>query len=76
MPISTESEQTAKEGLIPDHLAYLVDGASFWLTQSDALKMVHPRLRHYRFITGWACIDVISETTPTFQVIPRLQAPD
>jgi hypothetical protein len=74
MPISTESEQSAHEGLIPDHLAYAVDGASFWLTQSDALKIARPLLRHYRFITGWTCIDVVSENTPTFLVIPRLQA--
>lgn len=77
MPISTEFDETADEGLVPDHLAYSVDGTTFWQTQSDALKTVHPRLRHYRFITGWTCIDVISETAPTFLVIPRPQtAPD
>jgi hypothetical protein len=77
MPLSTEPKETANEGLVPDHLAYLGDGATFWLTQSDALKTVRPLLRHYRFITGWTCIDVISETSPTFLVAPRSQtAPD
>jgi hypothetical protein len=73
MPLSTEPEETANEGLVPDHLAYSVADATFWLTQSDALKTARPLLRHYRFITGWTCIDVISETSPTFLVAPRAQ---
>ena len=68
MALSTEDENTPNEGLIPDHLAYLVDGALFWSSQSEVLKLVRPTARHYRLITGWTCIDIISITEPSFAV--------
>lgn len=73
MALSTESETTAINGLVPNHLAYLVDGSLFWSSQSEALKTVHPTARNYRFITGWVCVDVISTTEPSFTVtdVPR-----
>ena len=40
MPISTENEETPNEGIIPNHFAYLVQGASFWNQQSEAFKAV------------------------------------
>ncbi len=70
MPLSTESEITANEGLIPEHFAYSVEGALFWESQSEALKIVYPSLRHYRFITGWTCLDVLSDREPSFLVVP------
>ncbi len=71
MPLSTEAE-TQNEGLVPDHLAYTVKNSSFWLSQSEALKIARPALRHYRFITGWTCLDVISESAPSFVINPKL----
>jgi hypothetical protein len=72
MPLSTEAE-TSNEGLRADHLAYSVENSSFWLAQSEALRLSVPSLKHYRFITGWMCLDVISNTAPSFAVIPRLE---
>jgi hypothetical protein len=69
MPLSTEAETTANDGLAPDHFAYLVEGALFWQSQSEALKLVLPAMRHYRFITGWTCLDVLSQQEPVFIVI-------
>ena len=68
MPLSTEPD-TSNEGLVPEHLAYSVEDAAFWLSQSEFLKIALPSLRHYRFITGWTCLDVISGSQPTFFVV-------
>jgi hypothetical protein len=70
MPLSTEAEPTPNEGLVPDHFAYRVEGALFWQSQSDALKTVHKSAQHYRFITGWACLDVIASFPPAIVVVP------
>src|SRR5215207_1007008 len=53
MALSTEAEGTPNEGLLTEHFAYLVDGAQFWNQQSEAFKIVHAKVRHFRFITGW-----------------------
>jgi hypothetical protein len=68
MPLSTESEDTKSEGLVPDHFAYIVEDSLFWKSQSDAFKMIFNKARHYRFITGWTCLDVISDAEPTMNV--------
>jgi hypothetical protein len=69
MPISTEYEETPNEGLVPENFAYIVEGTTFWKYQSETLKTVKKELRHYRFITGWTCLDVISKNEPTFSII-------
>jgi hypothetical protein len=53
MPISTEHEETINEGLVAEHLAYEVQGASFWNQQSEAFKIVYKKAKHYRFFTGF-----------------------
>jgi hypothetical protein len=67
MSISTEAD-TPNVGLVPDHLAYEVSGSAFWNHQSEAMKLGRKALKHYRFITGGTCIDVLSESGPTFAV--------
>ena len=74
MPLSTEAETTPSVGLISDHFAYSVEGALFWGSQSDALKTVLPKLRHFRLITGWTCLDVLSQQEPTFTRIAKSSA--
>ena len=71
MPLSTESEETPKMGLAPDHFAYRVEGALFWKSQSEAFKAALPNALHYRFITGSTCIDVVSVAGPILAVVPR-----
>jgi hypothetical protein len=71
MPLSTENEETPNTGTLPEHFAYKVEGAMFWNQQSEAFKIVYKNAKHYRFVTGWACLDVISNSEPTFMTVPR-----
>jgi hypothetical protein len=68
MPLSTEAEETPNEGLVADHFAYAVEGSAFWRAQSDVFEIVFQKARHYRFITGWTCLDVIAEIPPSIAV--------
>ncbi|UPJ51285.1 hypothetical protein IVB30_08020 [Bradyrhizobium sp. 200] len=69
MALSTEAEDTPNEGLSAHHFAFLVDGARFWNQQSEAFKMVFAKARHFRFITGWTCLDVIAAGEPKLTVV-------
>lgn len=71
MAISTEQDDTPSDGLVPEHFSYRVHGAAFFRMQSEAWKHGMESLAHYRFITGWACLDVISPAYPTFEVRRR-----
>ena len=69
MPLSTEAEDTPNDGLSAEHFAYSVDGALFWKLQSEAFKVVYPKAQHFRFITGWTCLDVIAAAEPRLSVV-------
>jgi hypothetical protein len=71
MPLSTEEDETQNEGLVSEHFAYRLEGARFARAQSEAWKCSFKPVTHYRFITGWACMDVLSAATPTFSVENR-----
>ena len=71
MPISTEHEATPNQGLVAHHFAYLVEGASFWSQQSETFKVVCQNAKHYRFLTGAYCLDVIALDEPTFSVVAK-----
>ncbi|WP_247549806.1 hypothetical protein [Bradyrhizobium sp. 138] len=71
MALSPENEDTVSEGLIAEHFAYLVEDSSFWKSQSEALKLIHNNARHYRFVTGWTCLDVISDEEPVITITAR-----
>lgn len=68
MALSTEQEGTPAEGLIPEHFAYIVHGSPFFQMQSEAWRSGWESVGHYRFITGWACLDVISSAYPRFEL--------
>ncbi len=68
MALSTEQDETPSEGLIPEHFAYRVHGAVFFRMQSGAWMSGMASLAHYRFVTGWACLDVVSPASPSFEV--------
>ncbi len=67
MPLSTE-EAAEEEGLVSEHFAYTVEGSLFWNSQSDVLTS-YDGLQHYRFITGWRCLDVLSRRQPRFSIV-------
>ena len=71
MPLSTEDEASESDGLIPEHFAYRVTGSAFELAQSKAWKVVQSPAWHYRFITGWGCMDVLSAAEPSFERVGR-----
>jgi hypothetical protein len=71
MAISTESDDTESEGLIPEHFAYRIQEAAFFRMQSEAWKLSMKGPAHYRFITGWACLDVLSSAFPSFELIEK-----
>lgn len=66
MPLSTE--EVGDEGLVSEHFAYTVEGSLFWNSQSDVLTS-YEGLEHYRFITGWGCLDVLSRRQPRFSIV-------
>ena len=71
MPLSTEKDDGPKHGLVPDHFAYQIEGAAFARLQSSAWKEVSGPVAHYQFVTGWACMDVLTGATPAFAVVPN-----
>ena len=71
MPLSTEEDDTPSEGLMPEHFAYLLEGAAFARLQSRAWKEVNTPVKHYQFITGWACLDVLTSANPVFFTVRR-----
>jgi hypothetical protein len=68
MPLSTEGTEKAV-GLKPEHFAYEVEDAHFWRSQSDAFRIAFKDAKHYVFMTGWTCLDVISRHPPTFSIV-------
>ena len=68
MPLSTE-EDGPVTGLVREHLAYRVEGSGFARMQSEAWKMVFDPVTHFRFVTGWTCMDVLSVAEPVFQLV-------
>ena len=44
--------------------------------QSETWKEISGSSKHYQFVTGWACMDVISAAEPSFSVIERPRATD
>jgi len=71
MPLSTEEDDTPKEGLVPEHFAYRLENAVFARSQSPAWKIGAGPVTHYQFVTGWACMDVLTAAAPQFTFVPR-----
>jgi hypothetical protein len=71
MALSTEEDDTPSQGLIREHFAYRLEGAAFARVQSQAWKDVSRSVAHYRFVTGWACMDVLTPATPSFSLVRR-----
>ncbi|WP_430446602.1 hypothetical protein [Sphingorhabdus contaminans] len=68
-PLSTESDPQDWDGLAPHHFAYLVEGDPFFTAQSSAWRSLAPNLKHYLFMTGNGCLDVITSATPRFGIL-------
>jgi hypothetical protein len=68
-PLSTESKPTEWAGLIPHHFAYRVKGDAFLEAQSEAWRSLEQSPKHYRFMTGAGCLDVLTSGEPHFRLV-------
>jgi hypothetical protein len=70
MPSSIETDHTTWVGLIPGHFAYQVQGHPLLEGASPTWKGVFTGMRQFAFITGWGCLDALTEGDVTFSVVP------
>jgi hypothetical protein len=71
LALSTEDRPSDRRGLIAHHFAYRVSGDPFADIQSKVwLNEGLGPCRHYRFITGGGCLDVLAHIEPEWQVQP------
>lgn len=71
MPLRTGKDEMRNKGLIAEHFAYRLEGARFARCPSEARKEVSGPGSHYQFVTGWARMNVLSGSSPTFSVVAR-----
>lgn len=67
--ISTEENEVEIKGLVRHHFAYQVENSRFWLAQSEFYRFHKPNAVNYRFVTGSACLDVLTTVEPHFSVV-------
>lgn len=69
---SLESNPNARIGLMPGHFAYQVEGAPFGssVTKQSWERALGIPLKHYCFVTGDGCLDVLSDFPPRFSLLP------
>lgn len=70
-PLSTESDPEDLAGLVPHHFAFRVEGDLFFDSQSELWRSAENSAKHYRFQTGFGCLDVISSGEPEFALVSR-----
>lgn len=75
MALSTEKDDTPDKGLVANNFAYRLEGARFACSQSETWREVSAPVgqstTHYRFVTGWACMDVLSGAIPSFSIAAK-----
>lgn len=68
-PLSTEDNPEDRDGLVPHHFAYRLEGDPFCDAQSETWRDVYGPPKHYRFLTGAGCLDVVTSGVPHFQIV-------
>jgi len=68
LALSTESSPAEWRGLTPHHFAYEVEGDPFMTSQSEVWLSLNPGAKHYRFLTGSWCLDVVATNPPSFVI--------
>jgi hypothetical protein len=69
-----EDYQRSARGLDAQHFVYRVEGSKFSESHSDWDEVQGGPPTHYRFITKWGSVDVLSLGEPRFAIIPRALA--
>lgn len=72
--LSTEDGWREREGLVPYHFAYRVEGARFAEGLSDAWQIMYGPPKHLQFVTSGGCLDVLSASDPQFLFVPFTKA--
>ncbi|MBB2823380.1 UNVERIFIED_ORG: hypothetical protein GGD59_006690 [Rhizobium esperanzae] len=67
--LSTEEYGIERVGMKPYHFAYRVENSRFFLSQSEFYRDQYREALHYRFITGGACLDVLTKSDPDFALV-------
>lgn len=67
--LSTEEYGIERIGVKPYHFAYRVENSRFFLSQSEFYRDQYREAVHYRFITGGACLDVLTKSGPNFALV-------
>lgn len=67
--LSTEDTLEDRDGLVPHHFAYRLEGDAFCDAQSAVWRDICGPMKHYRFITGSGCLDVVTNGSPRFQIV-------
>jgi len=70
MPLSIETDFSTKRGLVARHFAYRVEGAPFSENQPEDWRVVLGSMKHFLFVTGWGCLEVLTKAEPEFAVVP------
>jgi hypothetical protein len=70
--LSTEEDPSALTRLLPNHFAYTVKNSRFWNAQSEHYRDSQAGAVHYRFVTGGACLDVMTTVAPVFEVVSSI----
>jgi hypothetical protein len=68
-PLSTEYNAASVKGLVANHFAYRLEGATFAAMQSEPWRENGGAVEHYQFVTGAGCMDVLCATEPRFEVV-------
>lgn len=67
--LDTEEHGIEKVGLKRDHFSYSMENSRFILAQSGFYRDMYPDAVHYRFVTGGACLDVLTRADPNFALV-------
>jgi hypothetical protein len=68
--LSTETDPSKAQGIVPHHFAYRVEGAPFGQGQPEVWQAIRGPVNHYLFVTGGGCLDVLTRSEPVFTVVP------
>ncbi len=64
--LSIEEYGIEVSGLKPRHFAYRIENSRLFLSQSEFYRDLDREAVHYRFVTGGACLDVLTRFEPVF----------
>lgn len=68
--LNLEDLPIPRQGLVPEHFLYQVEGADFLLRQPE-IRDSYRGAKHFRCVTGSTCLDVVADDPPTVMLVSR-----